>query len=76
VATNIPQQSISRFENDKEYLGESRAKIIGVALDIPEDVMTVYRGHLPDYAKKAYKENPDRLEKGIRKVIKKMEEKA
>ena len=36
--------------------------------------MTVYRGHLPGYAKKIYKESPDKLEKAISKSVKKLED--
>lgn len=72
--TGINRVGISSVENDLEPLGEQRAKIIGTALEIPEDVMTVYRGHLPNYAKNVYKAAPDRLEKAIRKSVKKLEE--
>jgi hypothetical protein len=36
-------------------------------------VMAVYRGHLPQYAYKIYREKPDKLEKAIRKIVKKLE---
>jgi len=73
VCVGINHQTISAIEIDKQYLGTERAKIIGDALGIPEDVMTVYRGHLPGYAKKTYREKPDKLEKAIRKSVKKIE---
>ena len=40
--TGINRVGISSVENDLEPLGEQRAKIIGNALEIPEDVMSVY----------------------------------
>lgn len=72
--SQVPQPTLSKIENDKEYLGEERAKLIGEALGVSEEVMTVYRGRLPEYAKKVYKESPDKLEKSIRKAVKKLEE--
>lgn len=72
-AVNMPQPSISNIENDKEPFGKNRASLLSKALKIPEDVMAVYRGHLPQYAYKIYREKPDKLEKAIRKIVKKLE---
>lgn len=71
--TGIRFTSIASIENDKELLGEERAKKFCEALKIPEDVMTVYRKRLPEYAHKVAREKPDKLEKGIKKVVKKLE---
>ena len=71
--TKIRFSAIAQIEADKELLGEERSQIIGEALSIPEDVMTVYRGRIPKYAHKIYREKPDKLEKGIRKLVKKLE---
>lgn len=65
----MPQSSVSKLENDLEILGEERAKKIGEALQIPEDVLTIYRGLLPNYAKFAYKLFPDKIEERLRKFI-------
>ena len=69
----LSRSAIASIESDSEVLGEHRAKKIGDALGIPEDVMTIYRGHLPSYAKKTYREKSDELEKAIRKSVKKLE---
>lgn len=71
--TGIARSSISAIENDLEYLGEERSSKIATVLSIPEDVMTVYRGHIPKYAHKVYREKPDKLEKKIRSAVKKLE---
>jgi transcriptional regulator with XRE-family HTH domain len=70
---SIATSSILAIETDKEPIGEDRALRIAEALKIPEDVMTVYRKRLPSYAHKIAKEQPDKLEKVIRKGIKKLE---
>lgn len=71
--TGIRFSSLASIESDKDILGETRAKVIIDALKIPEDVMTVYRGRLPKYAHKIYREKPDKLEKKIRSAVKKLE---
>lgn len=69
----VTQPSLVLFENDEVQFGEERACKIAKALSIPEDVMTVYRGRLPKYAHKVYREKPDKLEKKIRSAVKKLE---
>ena len=69
----ITQPSFVLFENDKIQLGEGNSSKIADVLSIPEDVMTVYRGRLPKYAHKVYREKPDKLEKKIRSAVKKLE---
>jgi len=71
--SGVSRSGISCIENNTEALGEARAKKIGDALGITEDVMTVYGGRLPGYAKKTYREKPDKLEKGIKKIVEKLE---
>ncbi|MFI0478683.1 MAG: helix-turn-helix domain-containing protein [Candidatus Rhabdochlamydia sp.] len=71
--TKIRFSAIAQIEADKELLGEERAKIISETLKIDEDVITVYRGRIPQYAHKIYREKPDKLEKIIRKGVKKLE---
>jgi len=70
---NIGTSAILGIENDREVLGDQRAERLSKALSIPEDVMTVYRGRLPKYAHKVYREKPDKLEKKIRKAVKTLE---
>lgn len=65
--------SILAIEGEHVILGDQRAIKISQALSIPEDVMTVYRGRLPKYAHKVYREKPDKLEKKIRKAVKTLE---
>jgi transcriptional regulator with XRE-family HTH domain len=65
--------ALSDIEFDRIPLGPERANKIAEALDIPVDVMTVYRGHLPEYAKNTYRTKPDKLEKELRKLVKKLE---
>lgn len=70
--TGINRANISAVENDLEHLGEDRAKTIGDALGITENVMTVYRGLLPAYSIILYKLFPDVFEKKIRDISKKL----
>jgi len=65
--------AISDIETWRSGIGEKRSPLIGKALSIPEDVMTVYSGRLPKYAHKVYREKPDKLEKKIRSAVKKLE---
>lgn len=72
---DLSGSSILAIEGDHIILGDKRAVKIAKALSIPEDVMTVYRGRLPKYAHKVYREKPDKLEKKIRSAVKKLEKK-
>ena len=71
--SNLKSANILAIEIDKEVLGEERASRLAKALKIPEDVITVYRKRLPQYAHKVARENPDKLEKGLKKIVKKLE---
>ena len=71
--SGVPVSAISDIESERIPLGEERALNLAKALDISEDVMTVYRGRLPQYAHKLYREDPEKLENLIKKIITKSE---
>ncbi len=67
--SGVSISAISDVEAYRIPLGEERAECLAHALEIKEDVLTIYRGKLPKYATRWYLTIPDEIEAAIQKAI-------